>query len=62
MNVTDYVLSWKSKGFSDGTIKPPISSNNSLKPAISYYYAYKMRAKFTGSCLNKIKLDLIMER
>ena len=35
---TDYVSSWKSKGLSAETIKPPTTSDNSLTPAVSYYY------------------------
>ena len=34
---TDYVSSWKSKGLSAETIKPPTTSDNSLTPAVSYY-------------------------
>ena len=34
---TDYVSSWKSKGLSAETIKPPTTSDNSLTPALSYY-------------------------
>ena len=30
INVTNYVLSWQSKGLSASTIKPPAKSNNSL--------------------------------
>ena len=55
INVTDYVLSWKSKGLSNETIKPPTTSDNSLRPTISYYAA-KIRVKFTGSCLNQDKV------
>ena len=51
---TDYVLSWKSKGLSAGTIKPPASSDNSLTPALSYY-GTENRVKFTGSCLQQPK-------
>ena len=47
---TDYVSSWKSKGFSAKTIKLPSMSDNSLTPAVSYYGA-KTIVKFTGSCL-----------
>ena len=39
IGVTDYVLSWQSKGPSANTIKPPATSDNSLKPTISYYHA-----------------------
>ena len=34
---TDYVSSWKSKGLSAETIKPPTRSDNSLTPEVSYY-------------------------
>ena len=33
---TDYVSSWKSKGLSAETIKPPATSDNSLTPALWY--------------------------
>ena len=55
-NVTNYVLSWKSKGLSDNTVKPPNTSNNSLTPEISYYYGGKRRVKFTGSRLKPDKI------
>ena len=35
-NVTNYVLSWKCKGLSDETIKPPSTSDNNLTPSINY--------------------------
>ena len=47
---TVYVSSWKSKGFSAESIKPPTISDNSLTPALSYY-GTKTRVKFPGSCL-----------
>ena len=47
---TDYVSSWKSKGLSAESIKPPTTSDNSLTPALNYY-GTKTRVKFTGSCL-----------
>ena len=31
-NTADYVLSWKSKGISSESIKPPTTSDNSLNP------------------------------
>ena len=49
---TDYVSSWKSKGLSAETIKPPATSDNSLTPALSYY-GTKTRVKPTGSCLEQ---------
>ena len=33
---TKYISSWKSKGLSDETIKPPATSDNSLSPLIDY--------------------------
>ena len=53
---TDYVLSWKSKGLSDETIRPYATSNNSLTPLIDYYGS-KIRVKFTGSCLKQPNLS-----
>ena len=49
---THYVSSWKSKGLSAETIKPPATSDNSLTPALSYY-GTKTRVRFTGSCLKQ---------
>ena len=51
---TDYISSWKSKGLSDESIKPPSRSNNSLAPALNYY-GNKRRVKFTRSCLKQPK-------
>ena len=53
---TDYVSSWKSKGLSSESIKPPTTSDNSLTPALSYY-GTKTRVKFTGSCLKQSKIS-----
>ena len=51
---TDYVSSWKSKGLSAETIKPPTTSDNSLTPAVNYC-STKTRVKFTRSCLKQPK-------
>ena len=53
---TLYFSSWKSKGLSAETIKPPSTSDNSLTPAVSYY-GTKTRVKFTGSCLKQPKIS-----
>ena len=53
---TDYISSWKSKGLSAESIKPPTISDNSLTPAFSYY-STKTRLKFTGSCLKQSKIS-----
>ena len=54
VGVTDYVLSWQSKGLSNESIKPPATSNNSLNPRLSYY-GTKVRVQFTKSCLKQSK-------
>ena len=53
---TDYVSSWKSKGLSAESIKPPTTSDNSLTPALNYY-GTKTRVKLTGSCLKQSKMS-----
>ena len=55
-NVTNYVLSWKSKGLSDETVKPPSTSNNNLTPTIRFYYQRKIRVEFAGSSLKQDKI------
>ena len=52
---TDYISSWKSKGLSAESIKPPTTSDNSLTPALNYY-GNKTRVKFTRSCLKQSKI------
>ena len=49
---TDYISSWKSKGLSAESIKPPTTSDNSLTPELNYY-GTKTKIKFTGSCLKQ---------
>ena len=49
---TDYVSSWKSKGLSVESIKPPTTSDNSLTQALSFS-GTKTRIKFTGNCLKE---------
>ena len=49
---TDYISSWKSKGLSAESIKPPTTSDNSLTPALNYYRT-ETRVKLTGSCLKQ---------
>ena len=52
VGVTDYVLSWQSKGLSNESIKLPTISNNSLGPRLNYY-GTKIRVQFTKSCLKQ---------
>ena len=51
---TNHISSWKSKGLSNESIKPPTTSDNSLNPRLSYY-GTKIRVQFTGSCLKQPK-------
>ena len=51
-----YISSWKSKGLSAETIKPPSTSDNSLTPLIDYV-GNKIRLKFSGSCFKQPKLQ-----
>ena len=57
---TDYVSSWKSKGFSAESIKPPTASD-SLAPVLNYYRT-KTRVKFSGSCLKQPKISYTHEK
>ena len=57
---TDYVSSWKSKGLSAESIKPPTTSDNSLTPALNYY-GTKARIKFLGNVYNNLKFPILME-
>ena len=56
---TGYISSWKSKGLSAESIKPPTTSDNSFTPALNYY-GTKARVKFTGSCLKQF--HILMEK
>ena len=49
---TDYISSWKPKGLSTESIKPPTTSGNSITPEINYY-GPKTRVKFNGACLKQ---------
>ena len=50
------VSSWKSKGLSAETIKPPTTSDNILAPILSYSVT-KTKLTFTGSCLKQLKIS-----
>ena len=53
---TIYISEWKSKGLSDESIKPFVTSDNSLTPLIDYY-DYNIRLKFNGSILRQPKFS-----
>ena len=56
-SAANYVLSWKCKGLSNESIRPPTTSDNSLNPELNYY-GTKTRVKFTKSCLKQSSLIL----
>ena len=49
---TKYISSWQSKGLSNETMKPPITSDYKLNPKINYY-GTKTRLEFRGRCLKQ---------
>ena len=49
------ILSWKSKGLSDESIKNPTTSNKMLNPLVDYV-GTKIRVKFNGDCLKQEKV------
>ena len=53
-NTNDHILSWKSKGLSGESIKPPSTTNNILNPLLGYV-GNKTRVEFKGSCLKQYK-------
>ena len=50
------ILSWKSKGLSDESIKPPTTSNKMLNPSLDFV-GTKARVKFNGDCLKQDKIS-----
>ena len=52
---TNYISSWKSRGLSAESIKPPTTCDNILTPELSYV-DYRITVKFTGSCLKQPKI------
>ena len=49
---TKHISSWKSKGLSNESIKPPITSDNNLI-SLTDYLGDKIRLKLGGSCLKQ---------
>ena len=52
---SDYVLSWKSKGFSAESITRLSAPNNFLNASLNYLRT-KIRERFNGSCLKQPKI------
>ena len=57
-NSNNHILSWKSKGLSDESIKPSTTSNNILNLLLDYV-GTKIRIAFKGSCLNQDSFNFI---
>ena len=57
---TDYVSSWKSKGLSAESIKPPNTSDNSLTLVLNYY-GTKTRVKFNAVVYKDLNCHTPME-
>ena len=49
-------MSWKSKGLPYQNIKATITTNNFLNSSLNYVGS-KIRARFTGDCLKKEKIE-----
>ena len=58
---TNDILSWKSKGFFKGSIKPPSTSTNILNPLLNYV-GTKIRVEFKGSCLKQDEFHLLKKK
>ena len=58
---TKYISEWKSKRFSDESIKTFPTSDSSLTHLI-YYYGYNIRVKFNGSILKQPKVSYTHEK
>ena len=52
---SNHISAWKSKRYSDETIKLSATSNNSLEPSLSYI-GTKTRVKFEGQFLKQDKV------
>ena len=50
------VSSWKSKGLSNKSLKPPTTSDNRLTPILNYYDGPKMKVSFNRNCLKQDKV------
>ena len=51
-----YISAWQSKQLYGETIKPSVTSDNSLTPLIDYL-GKKRRVKFTGNCLKQANIS-----
>ena len=59
VNDINYVLSWKSRGFTETTIEAIKTNNYLLDPQIDHYVMSKIRIKFDGSFLNRFPSTIL---
>ena len=55
-NNNDHIISWKSKGLFDESIKSPSTTTNILNPLLNYV-GTKIRVEFKRSCLKQNKIS-----
>ena len=55
-NANNHILSRKSRGLSDGSIKPPSASANIIKSMLNYFGS-KIRVEFKGSSIKQAKIS-----
>ena len=55
-NTNNHILSWKSKRWSDESIKPPSTFTNILNLSLNYF-VIKTRLEFKESCLKQDKIS-----
>ena len=55
------ISTWKSKGLSNESVKPPSTSDNVLAPSLSYI-GIKPKGKFVGSCLKQDKVIITYKK
>ena len=56
------VTAWKWNRFYDESIKPPLTSDNSLNAGANYFNTAKILVKFDGSILKQDKVSLTHEQ
>ena len=56
---SDYICFWKSKGLSDESIKPFITSNHSITPELGYFGT---KSKIQWNLFKTTKLHILMEK
>ena len=55
------ISTWKSKGLSNESVKPPSTSGNVLAPSLGYI-GIKPKGKFVGSCLKQDKVTITYKK